>query len=144
MIKAKILIRALAASAVLSGVLFMFSCASATKPSAKNLELVPSANHGTVLLVRIADKGEQAEFDVVIDGVKVDTIGRDQRMKVTVPNGNHTIHIEVKYGKTTRKSEELIFFANSDETFFHIFMDSRFFIDRFYGYGDVVLIGWPK
>jgi hypothetical protein len=113
------------------------------QPTEKNLEAVPSDSEGIITLVRITDSGmgarvgESADFDVVIDGAKADTIARNQRMKIAVPNGSHTLSV-IETGGLGKKgaSNEETFTANSDETLFHIYLDG--------GFGTIVLKQWPK
>jgi hypothetical protein len=123
----------------------MFGCATVVrvKPSEKNLEISPTQDQGAVLLVRITDSGmgarvgESADFDVSIDGTKVDTIARNQRMKIAVPNGVHTISVRETGGMGMKGvSNEETFTANSDETVFHIYLEG--------GRGEIVLKQWPK
>jgi archaellum component FlaF (FlaF/FlaG flagellin family) len=81
--------------------------------------------------------GESADFDVIIDGTKVDTIARNQRMRIAVPNGTHTISVKETGGLGAKgSSNEETFAANSDETEFHIYIEG--------GKGDIVLKQWPK
>jgi hypothetical protein len=113
------------------------------EPSEKNLDITPMENQGVVLLVRITDSGmgarvgESTDFDVIIDGEKVDTISRNQRMKIAVPNSSHTIRVMETGGIGVKgSSNEETFTANSDETVFHIYLEG--------GKGDIVLKQWPK
>ncbi|MDR1232408.1 MAG: hypothetical protein LBK61_13525 [Spirochaetaceae bacterium] len=134
----------------MAGMCFMLSlCFSAlgcatfirAKPSEKNLELAPTQDQGVALLVRITNSGmgagigEPADFDVMIDGVKADTIARNQRMKIAVPNGTHTIRF-VMGGKAD--SNEETFTVNSDETLFHIYLVSEGLTSR------LEIKQWPK
>jgi hypothetical protein len=132
MTKTKRALRVLIACFAVSGILFISGCATVirTKPSEKNLELAPSAGQGTALLVRITDSGkgarigESADFDVIIDGEKVDTIARNQRMRIAVPNGAHTISVKESGGVGVKSSSpEETFTVNSDETVFHIYLE---------------------
>jgi archaellum component FlaF (FlaF/FlaG flagellin family) len=94
-------------------------------------------------MVRITDSGmgsrvgESADFDVIVDGARVETIARKQRMNLAVPNGSHTLSV-IETGGIGKKgaSNEEIFTANSDETLFHIYIEG--------GFGTVVLKQWPK
>jgi archaellum component FlaF (FlaF/FlaG flagellin family) len=113
------------------------------KPSEKNLESTPAQDRSAVLLVRITDSGtgarvgESADFDVIVDGTTVDTIARNQRMKIAVPNGIHTISVREAGGVGVKGiSNEETFTANSDETMFHVYIES--------GPGEIVLKQWPK
>jgi hypothetical protein len=113
------------------------------KPTEKNLELAPADSGGVITLVRITDSGmgarmgESADFDVIIDGTKVDTIARNQRMKIAVPNGSHTLSVKETGGIGAKGvSNEETFTANSDETLFHIYLEG--------GRGEIVLKQWPK
>jgi hypothetical protein len=137
----------------MTGMCFMLSlCFSAlgcatlirVKPSEKNLELAPTQDQGVALLVRITDSGmgagigESADLDVMIDGAKVDTIARNQRIKLAVPNGTHTISV-IETGGVGKKqaSNEETFTVNSDETLFHIYVSGGL-VSTF------VLKQWPK
>jgi archaellum component FlaF (FlaF/FlaG flagellin family) len=113
------------------------------KPSEKNLEIIPTADQGVALLVRITDSGmgarvgESADFDVIIDGAKVDTIARNQRIKIALPNGTHTISVKESGGLGKKgESNEETFTVNSDETLFHIYIEG--------GFGTITLKQWPK
>jgi hypothetical protein len=113
------------------------------KPTEKNIELTPSVSGGVITIVRITDSGmgarmgESADYDVIIDGAKVDTIARNQRMKIAVSNGTHTLSV-IETGGVGQKgtSNEETFTANSDETVFHIYIEG--------GFGTIVLKQWPK
>ena len=121
----------------------MVGCATVVrvKPSEKNLDITPTSNQGVVLLVRITDSGmgarvgESADYDVIIDGNKVDTIARNQRIKLAIPNGIHTIRVMETGGAGIRgTSNEETFTSNSDEKVFHIYLEG--------GRGDIVLKQW--
>jgi hypothetical protein len=143
--KASKLIRSFAVLFVLGMSFGLVSCATIVrvKPSEKNLDITPTEDQGAALLVRITDSGmgarvgESADFDVIVDGVKVDTIARNQRIKIAVPNGTHTISV-MESGGLGKKgaSNEETFTANSDETLFHIYLEG--------GIGNIVLKQWPK
>jgi archaellum component FlaF (FlaF/FlaG flagellin family) len=147
MTKSKIITRRLALCFMLSLCFSALGCATIirVKPSEKNLELAPTQDHGVALLVRITDSGrgarigESADFDIIIDGEKVDTIARNQRMKIAVPNGTHTIQV-METGGAGKKgvSNEETFIVNSDETLFHIYIGGDGLIGQF------VLKQWPK
>jgi archaellum component FlaF (FlaF/FlaG flagellin family) len=143
--KSSKIIRAFGTLFVLTLLFCMAGCATIVRvaPSEKNLEITPTGDQGAVLLVRITDSGmgarigESADFDVIIDGTKVDTIARNQRLKIAVPNGSHTISV-MEAGGLGKKgsSNEETFTANSDETQFHIYIEG--------GLGKIVLKQWPK
>jgi hypothetical protein len=145
MTKTKSIIHGLSVLFVALTAFSIVSCATIirVKPSSKNLELAPTTDQGVALLVRITDSGmgarigESADFDVIIDGTKVDTIARNQRIKVAVPNGTHTISVKETGGMGIKgESNEETFTVNSDETLFHIYLSG--------GRGDIVLKQWPK
>jgi archaellum component FlaF (FlaF/FlaG flagellin family) len=143
--KATTLMSAFAALFVLLASFAVSGCATVVrvKPTEKNLELTPTDSEGVITMVRITDSGmgarvgESADFDVIVDGTKLDTIARNQRMKLAVPNGSHTLSV-IETGGLGKKgaSNEEIFTANSDETLFHIYIEG--------GFGTVVLKQWPK
>lgn len=139
------LVRVLTGIFILAMTLTTIGCATfvRVKPSEKNTEITPTADQGAVLLVRITDSGmgarigESADFDIIIDGATVDTIARNQRMKVAVSNGTHTIKVKETGGIGGKgESNEETFTANSDETQFHIYIDGTA--------GHIVLKQWPK
>jgi archaellum component FlaF (FlaF/FlaG flagellin family) len=145
MTKTKSIVHGLSVLFMVCAAFSVIGCATIirVKPSEKNLELATTADHGVVLLVRITDSGmgarigESADFDVIIDGVTVDTIARNQRMKVAVPNGTHTISVKETQGIGAKSvSNEETFTVNSDETVFHIYLEG--------GRGDIVLKQWLK
>jgi archaellum component FlaF (FlaF/FlaG flagellin family) len=143
--KASKLMCAFAALFVLIVSFSVSGCATIVRvqPTEKNLELTPTDSDGIITSVRITDSGmgarvgESADFDVIIDGIKVDTVARNQRMKVAVPNGVHTISVKETGGMGAKSvSNEETFTVNSDETLFHIYLEGSF--------GTVVLKQWPK
>jgi archaellum component FlaF (FlaF/FlaG flagellin family) len=143
--KTRKLISAFAALFVMAVSFGATGCATIirVKPSGKNLELAPASDQGVALLVRITDSGmgarigESADYDVIIDGEKVDTIARNQRMKIAVPNGTHTISVKESGGIGKKgESNEETFTVNSDETLFHLYIEG--------GVGTIVLKQWPK
>jgi hypothetical protein len=139
------LIGAFAALFILAASFGVSGCATfvRVKPTEKNIELRPANSEGIITMVRITDSGmgarigESADFDVLIDGTKADTIARNQRMKIAVPNGAHTLSV-IETGGVGKKgaSNEETFTVNSDETVFHIYLDG--------GFGTIVLKQWPK
>jgi hypothetical protein len=143
--KATLLARILAGLFVAAIAFGTTGCATIVrvKPSEKNIDIAPTGDQGAALLVRITDSGagarigESADFDVIIDGNKIDTIARNQRMKIAVSNGTHTISVKETGGVGVKgASNEETFVANSDETVFHIYLEG--------GKGDIVLKQWPK
>jgi archaellum component FlaF (FlaF/FlaG flagellin family) len=96
-----------------------------TAASAKNAELVPDSSQAILTVVRITAGGmgtrlgDPAEYDIVVDGNKVETVAKNQRVKVLVPNGTHTLQV----GRGKLNSETLNFTADSNELQFHAYID---------------------
>jgi hypothetical protein len=123
MTRTKLFQRGTAALCALA-VIFIFSGCARIKPSVKNMDLIPGASEAAITIVRITDSGmgqrigEPQELDIFLDGNKADTIGRNQRMQLIVPNGPHTVFVQAG---SKAKSEEISFTANSDGHLFHIY-----------------------
>lgn len=85
---------------------------------------MPDSSQGSVVVVRITDSGsatrigEPKAFEILIDGTAVETIDKNQRLKLLVPNGSHTISVKAN---DRIVSSEITFTANSNESLFHVY-----------------------
>ena len=127
MIKTKNTTRSLAACFMLAIIVFISGCAAA-KPSVKNMDVTASDSETAITIVRVRNGGTYVglpkELYLLIDGQKVETIMENQRMKIVLPNGEHTIAAGFLAGiiKKPTETDVLYFTADSNDLLFHVYV----------------------